>query len=54
MSVRTIVGVIVALVAVLFVVATIGTISGGHTSGGCNHIALVNGQPAHPCSVQLH
>ena len=42
---------LVALVVVLFVLGLVGTIRGGHSSGGCSHIALVNGQPAHPCTL---
>jgi hypothetical protein len=41
---------IVALVVVLFVIGLIGTMARGHTSGGCNFVPLVNGQPAHPCA----
>lgn len=42
--------VIVALVVVLFIIGLVGTIRGGHTAAGCNHIPLVNGQPVHPCA----
>lgn len=53
-TVRKALVVIVALVVVLFVVGIIGTISREHRAGGCDYIALVNGQPVHPCSTQPH
>jgi hypothetical protein len=39
-----------ALVAVLVVFVMGQGVGVIHGSGGCNHIPLVNGQPAYPCA----
>ena len=40
-----------AVLAIAFLVAFAGIMFAPiHSGGGCNHIPLVNGQPAHPCA----
>jgi len=50
---RRLVGITLAVLVVAFLLAFMGSMLGVvHFGGGCNHIPLVNGQPAHSCASQ--
>lgn len=52
MVIRRAVLAIVAALAVILILATIGAIlvAQTHRTGGCNNVPLVNGQPAYRCT----
>jgi hypothetical protein len=50
---RRLITLTLAVAAIALLVAFAGIMFAPiHSSGGCNHIPLVNGQPAHPCPSQ--